>query len=771
MISGKVKLLSVMSVCVLAACGGSTEPAGAPAIPPTIAPPASAPPVPPPPASAPPVPPPPASAPPVPPPPASAPPAPPPPASAPPTASPPASPVPPDLKRVSLTLPATRVAVVTDGQSAAAMTWKVISAPGFISFSPGAGSVTVLTAARPGTYVLEASGSSSAGSIATFLFELKVEPTQFSLTPATTTEEVLRSSVKPNFKAGHRLPPIASSSISTHPAILKELAESWGWGLQTNMNSSFCTPDPTNATGAPFYSGAHNDEVIRLAVNSGGKHRLVLSSANLLPKGNGKFFATPGLDINDQPSARGLFAAQWNYTTPESVWYNDGKGNGIGSRIGFNGQPGADASANPRFSPMAPIDWVRARIRETAQCAAKFSKIYPVALIADYAEYGFGLFGSDYCMALNDPALLSAVGYSNSPDKSCYGTIAGQPESRIDKRDEKIARLLSSQYIRNYKATRDEYAQATRNAGGSGALFSVYGNAYGSDRGRWNGWVNFNPRLEDEGADKISFASGVEHYYTDFNSGFEGVDPSAQCAPTDILFKALNNIGGSIANGQKNMYPWISAGYKETALDKTLIADRERWMGFMKMMFIGGALGAMPGYFNYGFEDYENRQFRNSALGGKIPNWLWPIIDLGHVQATFSHFEQYLRDGDLVPGATSYGATTHPYSVDTAPIAFFALRLKGAEFTRPSCFNTDRNYAPTAYVMARKLPNQEKYLVGAWANVGPERNVTAMIPGKGEITLRARPAGSVYMAERNANGGWVIQLKDPEAMLPSTFLY
>jgi hypothetical protein len=670
-----------------------------------------------------------------------------------------------------MSLPTTRKAVVTDVGAAADTTWNVISGPGTVGFSPGSGSTTTLAAVRAGTYVIEAKGQTSGGATATQRVELTVSPNPFAATAATTTVDFLENSIKPNYEAGNTLPPIGSSSIQTSPVILKELADNWGWGLQTSMNSSFCDPNPANAAGAPNYNGGHNDEIMRLAVNSGGKYRLMLSSANILPKGNGKLFATPGLDANDQPAARGVFAQQGGYNTPESVWYNDGKGNGINSRIGNNGQPGPDAAGNPRFSPLAPESWVRDRVRETAKCAGKFAARYPVALIADFAEYGFNLFGADFCLGLNDPAILSAVGYAGKPDPSCYNTVAGKTESRIDDRDEKIARLMSTQFIRNYKITRDEYALATKTSSGTSALFNVYGNAYGYDRGRWNGWINFYARLEDEGADKISFASGIEHYYTDFNSGFEGVDPSAQCAPTDIMFKALNNIGGSIASGQKNMYPWISPGYKETATDKSLIADRQRWMGFTKMMFVGGALGAMPGYFNYGFEDYENKQVRNAPIGTQVPNWLWPIADLSHVQAAFSHFENYLRDGDLVAGATSYGATQHPYGVDTAPISYFALQLKGTEFTRPSCFNTDRNYSPTAYVMARKLPGQEKYLFGAWANVGAERDVTAIVPGKGEVTLKARPAGSIYTAERDVNGVWKTRLRDPEAMLPSAFLF
>jgi hypothetical protein len=654
--------------------------------------------------------------------------------------------------------------------------WTLVSGAGDVSIESPNAATTRISLLTPGIYRFKFSGQNASGQHIEQINEVSLKANKWTANANTTAPEFLSQSIKPVYKNGHTLPPIGSSSITSHPALLKELADRWGWALQTNVNPEGCNPNPSNACNiAGFeYCGGHNDEILKLAVESGGKRRLMLGTALVLPKGDGKLYATPGLDINDQPVPRGVVAATRNFTTPESVWYNDGKGNGIKSRLGDSGFPDAIGEGNPRFSPLAPADWVRGRVQEQASCIQKFADVYPVSLIADYAEYGVRLFGADYCLALNDPALLAAVGYPGQPDPSCFKTIAGKTESRIDDRDAKLARLLGKQSIRNYQITRQEFDTATlagKKSGGKPALFNVYGDSYGYDRGRWGGWPNYYSWLEDLNSEKVSFASGIEHYYKDQNSGFEGLSEQAQCAPTDIMFKALNNIGGSILNGEKNLYPWLSAGYKD---GPDQIADRTLWMGFTKMLFVGGALGGLPGYFNY-TKAYQDQQTRNAPIGMAVPDWFWPIVDFSHVQALFSHLEAYLREGDLVQGATSYGAKEHPYAADTRPVKFYALQLKGVEYKRATCFGEletgTRNYAPTAYVMARKLPGQEKYIFGAWANVGADREVTAIVPGKGEVRLQARASGSVYLAERSANGMWSTKLLDPNGMLPSAYLF
>ncbi len=49
-------------------------------------------------------------------------------------------------------------------------------------------------------------------------------------------------------------------------------------------------------------------------------------------------------------------------------------------------------------------------------------------------------------------------------------------------------------------------------------------------------------------------------------------------------------------------------------------------------------------------------------------------------------------------------------------------------------------------VLARKMPNEPKWLITAWAADGVEGSATVEIPELGSVTVQARAVGSVYTA-------------------------
>ena len=72
-------------------------------------------------------------------------------------------------------------------------------------------------------------------------------------------------------------------------------------------------------------------------------------------------------------------------------------------------------------------------------------------------------------------------------------------------------------------------------------------------------------------------------------------------------------------------------------------------------------------------------------------------------------------------------------------------------------------------VLVRKRTDREAWLVAAWAAGGEAREVKVTIPEVGEVTLNARPAGSVYVV-RTSGGKTTIELLDVDAMRPSLSL-
>jgi hypothetical protein len=74
--------------------------------------------------------------------------------------------------------------------------------------------------------------------------------------------------------------------------------------------------------------------------------------------------------------------------------------------------------------------------------------------------------------------------------------------------------------------------------------------------------------------------------------------------------------------------------------------------------------------------------------------------------------------------------------------------------------------------LARKHRQREQWLVTAWAAAGKARDVTVFIDEVGEITLHARPAGSVYRVTAEVKVQFEppivkMELLDQNAMQPS----
>jgi hypothetical protein len=101
------------------------------------------------------------------------------------------------------------------------------------------------------------------------------------------------------------------------------------------------------------------------------------------------------------------------------------------------------------------------------------------------------------------------------------------------------------------------------------------------------------------------------------------------------------------------------------------------------------------------------------------------MIALSRVHALFSHYEDFLRQGYLLPGPWR-----HKWSKDQ-PAYEFPTGDAGAR------------------VLARKLCAADRWLITAWAAAGEEREVTVDIPLLGQVALPACPGGSVYEAVRD----------------------
>ena len=226
---------------------------------------------------------------------------------------------------------------------------------------------------------------------------------------------------------------------------------------------------------------------------------------------------------------------------------------------------------------------------------------------------------------------------------------------------------------------------------------------------------------------------GQSLYYKHFNDGWTGKN--------DLLTNFLKSVAICKRFDDPHSYNWVCSGWKEDQF-----SDHDRYMGYLKCLYTAGQVGAVAGYFSHpdpGFRD---------DLGSDIPHWLRQMMLLSRAHALFSHLDSFIRDGELLPGPSKHALD------DTLPAYEFPT---GDE---------------TARVLVRKHKDNDadggKWLLTAWAAAGEAREVTVDVPTLGELTLEARPAGSVYVATRTHKMKYEppqreIRRVDENAMRPS----
>ena len=205
-----------------------------------------------------------------------------------------------------------------------------------------------------------------------------------------------------------------------------------------------------------------------------------------------------------------------------------------------------------------------------------------------------------------------------------------------------------------------------------------------------------------------------EFYWGHGNSGWVADDDKS-----DMLSQALNAFGYAITFGQPLAYNWVNAGWLRSVLTEPGkgLGDIERYYGFLKSAYMVGMIGAVAGYFEFPAEGFDPTFSSNDP-----PHWLEQIEALGQVHAEFTYLEEFLRQGDLLPGPS-----TNEKNPDQPAYEFY-------------CGHTNTR------VLVRKLRGVKRWLISAWAADGVVRTVPVTISGLGTVKVQAYPAGSLYHA-------------------------
>ena len=376
---------------------------------------------------------------------------------------------------------------------------------------------------------------------------------------------------------------------------------------------------------------------------------------------------------------------QFRETLPPETWCRDADGKPI------------EGPGHALWSPEAPDAVFQKAGALAAEPLRKIQERAPIAVILNGGEYALTVYGHARKVWELDPRILKAKG-----EKPWYD------------------------YISERKAHQESIiTEAVRDACPKRTLYIYYYTDGCPHRNRYGGWWTW--AWDYKQMQVVSDLPSGSNYFRHFNSGWTGNN--------DMLTQTLNSVAQQIAEGDPLSYNFVCGGWTRKS-PETDFSDDAHYMGYLKCYYTAGMVGGVAGYFAYpkgGFASYE---------GDEPPSWLTQMTVLARVHALFSHIEDLLREGDLLPGPDR-----HRWSKDL-----------------PACELPTGD--PDARVLARKHRQRDEWLVTAWAAGGDDREVAVSIPPLGEVRLQARACGSVYRAVL-ADGRPSLTLVDENGMLPS----
>jgi hypothetical protein len=367
---------------------------------------------------------------------------------------------------------------------------------------------------------------------------------------------------------------------------------------------------------------------------------------------------------------------------PESTWCHDAAGNRIVT------------DQWKLYSPIMPDSNYQDAGTQGAAPLARILQACPISIILNGGEYGLSVYGHSGLVWGADPAVVAAKG-----TRSWYD------------------------FISDRKAHYEQFVTDATVAQVPGLDLYLYYYTDGAPHrmayGSWWQWVWDYACMRT-----ISTVPNSSIYYLEFNTGWTG--------DRDMLTEALNSAAYQTSFGDRLSYNWVCGGYKAGEF-----SDDAHYMGFLKNWYTAGMIGGIAGYFSYPTGGFTG------DVGATIPSWLMQMMTLGRVHALFSQFEDFQRNGDLLPGPNM-----HKWSTD----------LPAYEFPTGDA---------DARVLARKHRDRSEWLICAWAAGGADRQVSATVPGLGTVNVLARACGTVYRAKP----GPVLTLIDADGMLPTAAIH
>lgn len=389
---------------------------------------------------------------------------------------------------------------------------------------------------------------------------------------------------------------------------------------------------------------------------------------------------------------------------PPETWTRDKDGKFItidGGLVDRADAPGV----KPLLSPEAPDSYWQETGRLCAEALRKVRVKCPIAVILNGGEYGLAVEHGNRQHWEKDPRIVTAKGKRTWHE------------------------YLSASYGRQHRHVTAAVHQAVPDC----RYYVHYTGGYSPYRMRDDSaqlW-QFDYRIAKGISD---FPNCAIYYKGHFDTDWIWKAPFGDC-----LTVHLNGKTYQIECGTPLSYEWFNGGWCRQAdqTDTHMVSDLPRYMGYLKCSYVAGALGGVAGYFSLPPRGGFDAAFDMS----QPPPALQQIVALSEVHALFSHYEDFIRNGDLLPGPDQ-----HRWSKD----------LPAYEFPTDGI----------ARVLARKHKQRDEWLLTAWAADGKDRDVSVSIAKLGKVKLHARATGSVYLASKGFSGAQ-LKLLDEDGLRPT----
>jgi hypothetical protein len=287
----------------------------------------------------------------------------------------------------------------------------------------------------------------------------------------------------------------------------------------------------------------------------------------------------------------------------------------------------------------------------------------------------------------------------------------------------------------------------------AGSLYLRYRTEGNMNRGRYGSWYDYAPFYEDTKAN-ASLPNG-SLYYDSTEPPYPQWDKSAWDPNTDMLTGTLAAAAWQIKLGSPLAYNWVSGGW--TTDQHGLISPVDRYMGYLKALYLTGNIGAVATWWTGGIFDDGCDPEKPLADPSKLPPAVEQMVALGEVHALFSHFEDFLRGGALVPGPALHRFTTKAPAEQQIPAYELVCPTPGEPCDR------------RLRVLARRHGSKQAWLIVAWAAYDADTEVTVSVPDLGSVKVNARAGGSLYLATLEG-GAPKLELIDEDPLHPTDLL-